>query len=170
MSETKKYWTNLGTIATIGIAVFVAVLNMHSSHNAQISDLRWEMADMRERLARIETRLDHIETRLDHIEGRLDHLEGRVDRIENHLGIAAAADTGAETPTVTPVREHTGEAIGATRPPARNVAPAHSPQARSRNSRIVLLLARHAENIRSILAPGALPRFVPNDQGLHCVA
>ena len=163
MSETTKYWTNLGAILTIGIALFVAVLNMHSSLNAQMSDLRGEMVSMRGEMADMRERLARIET-------RLDHLEGRVDRIENHLGIVAAADTGAETPTVTPARERTGEAIGAARPPARNVAPAHSPQARSRNSRIVLLLARHAENIRSILAPGALPRFVPNDQGLHCVA
>lgn len=165
MSETIKYWTNLGTILTIGIALFVAVLNMHSSLNAQMSDLRGEMVSMRGEMADMRERLARIET-------RLDHLEGRVDRIENHLGIVAAADTGAETPAVTPARERTGEAIGAARPSARNAAAAHSPQARSRsrNSRIVLLLARHAENIRSILAPGSLPRFAAGNQGLHCVA
>ncbi len=183
MNETTKYWTNLGTVATIGIALFVAVLNMHSSLNGQMSDLRGQMADVRGEVSvlrgevtDIRERLARIETRVDHIENRLARIEGRVDRIENHLGITAV---NTDAPATPPVREPAG-AIGAMRSPVRNLAAARSPQAapqlrsESRNSRIVPrlapLLAWSAENLRFVLMPGPLRYFVGNHQRRNCVA
>lgn len=172
MNETTKYWTNLGTVATIGIALFVAVLNLHSSLNGQMSDLRGQMADVRGEVSDVRGEMVSMRGEMADMRERLARIETRIDHIENHLGITAVN-------TDAPVREPAG-AIGTMRSPGRDLAAARSPQAApqlrsdSQNSRIAPrlapLLAWSTENIRSILAPGLLRYFVGNHQRRGCVA